>query len=89
MLLLLLQQYTTSELLSSLTFAVRVLHGLVFCIYYSSAMLSSGNFAILTGDLYKDSKLFVALFHEENTINTNPWYLHCKVLTPSFLNVYS
>ena len=62
---------------------------LVFCIYYSGATLSSGNFVFLIGDLYEDSKLFVTLFHEDNVINTNPWYLHCEVLTPFFLNVYS
>ena len=62
---------------------------LVFCIYYSSVTLSSGHFATLTGDLYEDSKLFIALFYEENAIKTNPWYLHCEVLTPLFLYVCS
>ena len=53
---------------------------LAFWIYYSSVTLSSGNFSTLTGDLYKDPKLFITLFHEDNAINTNPWYLHCEVL---------
>ena len=41
---------------------------LVFWIYYLSATFSS------------DPKLFIALFHEDNAINTKPWYLHCEVL---------
>ena len=53
---------------------------LVFWIYYSSSTLSSGNSTILTGDLYKNPKLFITLFHEDKAINTNPWYLHCEVL---------